>query len=512
MTRDEPSAPQPFTELLAACPDAQLKQPARELVASLHFDSRQVGTGACFVARRGLRDDGHAYIPAAVAAGAVAVIAERPVEVPAHMGLALVPDGRRALAALARRLWGEPDLALGTIGVTGTDGKTTTSHLIAAMLQAQGRPAGAMTTVGTWLAGEWRPAAGRLTTPEPTVIARQLRGLVDGGAAWAVLEVASHALELQRVDGFSFDRAVITNVTHEHLDLHGSVEGYRRAKRRLLDLLDATPITDRGRAAILNADDPVVAEFARHTGSDVMTFGRLPTADVQASWTEVADGSGQVTLNSPWGRWTVATNLIGPWNAANIAAAAACVGSICGSLDDAMAALPHVASVPGRMQPVDCGQPFRVIVDFAHTPAALAACLRALRPQTAGRLIAVFGSAGDQDRSKRPLLGRAAAELADWILVTDEDPRSEDPQAIADAVVAGARAVRPDIQIDIVLDRSAAIRAAIAAARACDTVLLAGKGHETSIAYADRSIPWDEAAEARTALAAAGYSAPPSVA
>ncbi|MDE2989765.1 MAG: UDP-N-acetylmuramoyl-L-alanyl-D-glutamate--2,6-diaminopimelate ligase [Chloroflexota bacterium] len=503
-----PPAPRTFANLLAACPDATLRQPAGQLVASVHFDSRQVGPGACFVARRGLRDDGHDYVAAAIAAGAVAVVAERPVEVPSSVGLALVPNGRRALAALARRLWGDPDLALGTVGVTGTDGKTTTSHLIGAMLQTQGLSAGAMTTVGTWLAGEWLPAAGRLTTPEPPVIGRQLRELVDAGADWAVLEVASHALELERVDGFSFDRAVITNVTHEHLDLHGSIEGYRRAKRRLLDLLDATAVTDRGRAAILNADDPVVAGFARHTRSDVITFGQKPTADVQSEWIELDDGRRQVRLHSPWGRWTVPTNLIGPWNAANIAAAASCVGSICGRLDDAMAALPQLAPVPGRMQVIDCGQPFRVIVDFAHTPAALEACLRALRPQTPGRLIAVFGSAGDQDRSKRPLLGRVAAELADWVLVADEDPRSEDPQAIAEAVVAGAREVRPNAWIDIVLDRRAAIHAAIAEAGPGDTVLLAGKGHETTIAYADRTIAWDEAAVTRAALAAAGFPAP----
>ncbi|MCY4113776.1 MAG: UDP-N-acetylmuramoyl-L-alanyl-D-glutamate--2,6-diaminopimelate ligase [Chloroflexi bacterium] len=508
MNGSAPPAPRTFTDLLAACPDAQLCQPAGGLIGSVHFDSRQVGPGACFVARRGLRDDGHAYVASAIAAGAVAVVAERPVEAPAHVGLAIVPDGRWALAALARRLWGEPDLALGTVGVTGTDGKTSTSHLIAAMLEAQGRTAGAMTTVGTWLAGDWLPAAGRLTTPEPPVIARQLRDLVDAGADWAVLEVASHALELRRVDGFSFDRAVITNVTHEHLDLHGSIEGYRRAKRRLLDLLDATPATARGRAAILNADDPVVAGFAGHTRSDVITFGQQPDADVQSEWIELDDGRRQVRLHSPWGRWTVRTNLAGPWNAANIAAATACVGSICDRLDDAMAALPSIASVPGRMQSIDCGQPFRVFVDFAHTPAALEACLRALRPQTPGRLIALFGSAGDQDRSKRPLLGRAAVELADWILVADEDPRNEDPQAIAEAVVAGAREARPDAWIDIVLDRRMAIHAAIAEAGPGDTVLLAGKGHETSIAYADRTIAWNEATVARAALAAAGFPEP----
>ncbi len=497
--------PLSFEQLLAAFPKAQLRQPAHGLVTSVQFDSRYVSAGACFVCRWGLREDGHVYVPQAVDAGAVAVVAERPVTVPANVGLALVPDGRQALAALARRIWGEPDLGLGTIGVTGTDGKTTTSHLIAAMLRAQGRRAGAMTTVGISLNGDSQPAEGRLTTPEAPRIAQRLRWMADAGAEWVVLEVASHALELQRVDGFAFDRAVITNVTRDHLDVHGSIQGYRRAKRRLLDLLDATQPTARGRAAILNADDPVVGDLAKDVVSDVVTYAQRSPADVHAFWRDLDHGGQEVTLESPWGRWTARTSLIGQWNALNIAAAAACVGSITGDLDAAMTALPDIPPVRGRMQPVEAGQPFRVIVDFAHTPAALEAALRVVRKQTTGRLMVVFGSAGNQDRGKRPLLGRSAATLADYVVVTDEDPRREDPQAIADAIVAGAREARPDVAVEVVLDRRQAIRQAIGTARPGDTVVLAGKGHETSISYADRTEAWDEVAAASAALRDAGY-------
>lgn len=496
----------PFAELLTAVPTAEVQQSSLNLVKSVEFDSRYVSPGSCFVCRQGLHEDGHKYVREAIDAGAVAVVAERPVTVPARVGLALVLDGRQALAALARRIWAEPDLELGTIGVTGTDGKTTTSHLIDAMLQSQGRRSGSMTTVGISLNGESQPVEGRLTTPEAPRIAQRLRWMAHAGAEWVVLEVASHALELRRVEGFAFDRAVITNITRDHLDIHGSVEGYRRAKRRLLDLLDATKSTIHGRTAVLNADDPVLAGFAKGVRSDVLTFASLSPADVRASWTECGEGTQQVTLESPWGRWTVPTRLVGPWNAANIAAAAACVGSITGDLEAAVAALPDIAPIRGRMQLVDEGQPFRVVVDFAHTPAALEAVLRSLRRVGCGRLIVVFGSAGDQDRGKRPLLGRAAAMLADYAVVTDEDPRSEDPQKIADAIAGGARKAKSDFSLDIIPDRRQAIRCAIEAARPGDIVLLAGKGHEMSIAYRDRNLTWDEAEEARAALATAGYS------
>ena len=502
------SVPRPFEKLIESVPDAELRQPGSRLVESVHFDSRDVIPGACFVCRQGLRNDGHAYVSRAIDMGAIAIVAERPVSVPAHVGLALVPDGRIALAGLSRKFWGEPDLEIGTIGITGTDGKTTTSHLVAGLLKAQGSRVGSMTTVDVQFNGESRPSERRLTTPEAPWIAQQLRRMVDSGGGWGVIEVASHALELQRVHGFAFDRAVVTNVTRDHLDVHGGIAEYRRAKRRLIDLLDATAHTSWGRVAILNADDPVASGFAEHTDCDVVTFGVHRRADVRVLWHECDVARARVTVESPWGRWDVPTKLVGSWNASNIAAAVATVGSITGTLDDAMEMLPGMSAVSGRMEAIDCGQPFRVIVDFAHTPAALKAVLSELRAQTSGRIISVFGSAGDQDKGKRPLLGRVVAMYADYAVVTDEDPRGEDPELIAEAIVAGASATRPGFAMDVVLDRREAIRKALLSACPGDAVVLTGKGHETGIAYSGFTVPWNEAAEARKALVEAGYDDP----
>ena len=433
------------------------------------------------------------------------MVAERALTVPPAIGLALVPDGRRALAALSRRFWGDPDRRLGLIGVTGTDGKTTTTRLIAWLLEACGLSTGELSTVGIRLGEREFLKRSRLTTPEAPQVAKLLHEMAENGVAWAVVEVASHALELARVDGFAFDRAVITNVTHEHLDLHGSLENYRRAKRHLLELLDATNPAPRGRVAILNADDPVVAGFAHGLASEVVTFGLSAAADVRVRAGRSADGRLTVSGRSPWGDWLARTSLLGSWNASNIAAALACAGSIAGEIGPAVAALEQFRPVPGRMEPVERGQPFRVIVDFAHTPAALEACLRELRPQVDGRLIVVFGSAGEQDRVKRPMLGRVAAELADRVVIADEDPRGEDPRVIADEIVEGGRGAKTTTPFDVVLDRRAAIRHALGLARAGDTVALTGKGHESSIIYADREEPWDERAVALEELAAAGY-------
>ena len=427
------------------------------------------------------------------------------VELPPAVGLALVPDGRRALAALARRFWDYPDRQLGLIGVTGTDGKTTTSRLIAWMLQGYGLATGEMTTVDVRIGSERVEKASRLTTPEATKLAATLRAMVDAGVGWAVLEVASHALQLARVDGLAFDRAVITNVTHEHLDLHGTIEDYRRTKRRLLELMDATDPASHGTAAILNADDPVVAGFRDGLRSPVVTFGLSGSADVRAAYRERSEGALHVQGDSPWGPWSAGTSLLGSWNALNVAAAVACVGTVTGDLGPGVDALADFPPVTGRMEPVDCGQPFRVIVDFAHTPHALEACLKELRRTAEGRLIAVFGSAGEQDRAKRPMLGRVAARLADLTVVTDEDPRGEPPHAIAAAIVEGAREVAGGAAFEVVLDRRQAIRHALGLARPADTVLLAGKGHEPTIIYADRQLPWNERRVAEEELAALGH-------
>lgn len=495
--------PPTFGALIAGLPGARLVRGADTAIADIAHDSRDVTPGSCFVCRRGLRVDGHAFVPAALAAGAAAIVAERPVAAPPDVGLAIVPDGRLALAGLARRFWGEPDRRLGLVGVTGTDGKTSTSRLIAWMLGAYVGGVGELTTVNTRAGGVDLEKTERLTTPEAPVVARLLAQMVNGGDAWAVLEVASHALELARVDGFAFDRAVITNVTHEHLDLHGTLQAYRAAKRRLLDLLACGPDDGNGKAAVLNADDPVTAGFAGGCPVDVVTFGETNPADVSARCAGVTPDGLVVAGASPWGNWEARTRLRGRWNVSNVAAAVACVGSIAGDVSVGVERLESFAPVKGRMETVQAGQPFQVIVDFAHTPAALAACLAEVRSQAQGRVLVVFGAAGEQDAEKRPMLGRAAAQGADVAIVTNEDPRGERPADIARAVIAGA--TPGGGRFETVHDRRQAIARAFELARQGDAVVLAGKGHERSIQFADREEPWDETRTAREALADLGY-------
>ena len=495
--------PPTFGALIADLPGAELLRGANAAIGDIAHDSRDVNPGSCFVCRRGFRVDGHTFVPAALAAGAAAIVAERPVETPADVGLAIVPDGRAALASLSRRFWGEPDRQLGLVGVTGTDGKTTTSRLIAWMLGAYVDRVGELTTVNTRAGGVDLDKVGRLTTPEAPVVARLLAQMVGQGDAWAVVEVASHALELARVDGFAFDRAVITNVTHEHLDLHGTLAAYRAAKRRLLDLLDQSPDDGRGKAAVLNADDPVTAGFADECAVDVLTFGEAKPADVSARRAGATSDGLVIAGSSPWGNWETQTRLRGRWNVANVAAAVACVGSITGDVSRGVDRLATFAPVKGRMEPVAAGQPFQVIVDFAHTPASLAACLAEVRAYTRGRVLVVFGSAGNQDAEKRPMLGRAAAQGADVAIVTNEDPRRERPEDIAREVIAGN--IGGGAHFETIHDRREAMVRAFELARPDDTVVLAGKGHERSIQFADHEEPWDEAGTAREALAHLGY-------
>lgn len=488
-------------------------------VSGVQFDSRSVSAGDLFVAVTGAERDGHEFCAAAVERGAAALVVERPLPDISAPQL-VVASSRSALAPAAAWLYGFPSRELGVIGITGTDGKTTTSYLVRAMLAECGYPAGLLTTIEAVVGGQSRGYLGH-TTPEAPVLQADLRAMVEAGDRFAVVETTSHGLALERVAEVAYDIAVLTNVTHEHLDLHGTYEAYVSAKRSLFTRLavsDSNPDKGYGKHAVVNARDAQGASFAaaaRDAGAKVLTYsvGEDVAADIVGE--DVVDGPGGVRLLVRTARWEdeVAVHLAGSFNAHN-ALAAIGVGEALGLDPAAMRrGLAGVGHVTGRMQPVEAGQPFDVYVDFAHTPGALAAAIAALAPVAAvrgGGVISLFGSPGSRDIAKRPMMGAAAAEHSRLVIVTADDPRNEDPAAIAEEIAAGALAAgrTRDEDLLIIPDRRAAIRRAFELARPNDIVLLAGKGHEATLAMKDGPIPWDEPAIALEILAELGYSRP----
>jgi UDP-N-acetylmuramoyl-L-alanyl-D-glutamate--2,6-diaminopimelate ligase len=484
-------------------------------------DSRLVREGSLFVAVPGFHVDGTEFVERAAAAGAAAAIVEQPVA--AGLPLLVVTAARPALALAACWWYEDPSRSLGTIGITGTDGKTTTAFLAAAALEAAGIGTGLIGTVETRIGGVRERHEAHVTTPAAPELQAMLRAMARAGNAAAVVETTSHALELDRVLGVAWDAAVFTNLTHEHLELHGTLERYRAAKLRLFERLAAGPDnpakTVAGRpwpkVAIVNRDDPAASWFeaaAREAGARVLTYGADASADIRAMAVEEDAHRLRIRHVGPSGTGTLELRLAGRFNVHNALAVVA-LGEGLG-LDPAAvrAGLEAVPGVPGRMERIDAGQPFAVIVDYAHSPASLQGVLDLLAPVAAARggaPIAVFGSAGERDTAKRAAMGRIAGERCRLVVATDEDPRGEDRQAIIDEIVRGAEAAgrRRDVDVLAIADRREAIRAAFERARPGDVVLLAGKGHEPTILYADGAIPWDEAAVARDELAALGYGA-----
>ncbi len=527
----EPREPRPLVELAARLEAEGRLRPGSAtpvapdlLVRGLAFDSRVVRAGALFVAVAGEHADGHDYVRAAADAGAVAAIVERPVEAPIPL---LVVDGsRRALAGAAAWWYGDPSAELGVVGITGTDGKTTTSYLATAALVAAGIPTGMLGTAALEIGGVREANPEHATTPEAPRLQAILRAMVAAGDRAAIVETTSHGLALDRVAGVRYDVAIFTNLTHEHLELHGTFEAYRDAKRSLFDRLamgaenPAKPDLGWPRTGIVNADDPsaeVFVEATRRAGARVITYSQNPSrreADVTTSSVALMPfelgGGLRMAYATPRTTGELRSALAGGFNAANLLAVLALGEAL--DLDPAAveAGIESVRAIPGRMERVVAGQPFEVIVDYAHTPASLETVLNELRvlarPRR-GRVIVVFGSAGERDTLKRPDMGQIAARRAAFVVLADEDPRGEDREAILAEIAAGATAAGKVRGRDLLLipDRRAAIRAALERARPGDFVLLAGKGHESTILYADRAEPWDERAEARAALAELGY-------
>ncbi len=466
-------------------------------VRSLAYDSRGVGPGTLFFAVPGVHVDGHDFAANAAAAGAVGVVVER--ELPGLPVPQLVVDrARRALADAADAWHGRPSERLTVVGVTGTDGKSTVTALTAELLRACGRRPGQIGTVSIGIGDDVQPNLARSTTPEALELQALLTRMVDAGNDSVVMEATSHGLALERTRNCRFDVGVVTNLTSEHLEFHGTLDAYRGAKARLVE---EAPI------AVLNADDPSLDFFRERACGRVITFGIDADADLRAT-DLLADAHGtRFRVQAP--RWTgeVSVGVPGRFSVSNALAALSVAAALELDLARAASAIERSPGVPGRMERIDAGQPFAVIVDYAHTEDALGKVLDVLRPLTSGRLIVVFGSAGERDPTKRAPMGRVAAERADLVVVTDEDPRFEDSRSINEQIAAGARerGARDGATLWVRADRREAIGLAIGLAREGDTVLLAGKGHEQSMVYGAEKRPWDDRAAVRDALDAAGW-------
>ncbi|HEY7849917.1 MAG TPA: UDP-N-acetylmuramoyl-L-alanyl-D-glutamate--2,6-diaminopimelate ligase [Ktedonobacterales bacterium] len=499
---------------LAAIPALEVTGPTDGQVTAIAYNSAEVAPGACFVAIRGKWRDGHAFIAEALAQGARMVVGSdpAPADFPADRLYVRVADVRRTLGALATAHAGEPSSRMAVVGVTGTDGKTTTTNLIDAILEAGGMRCGLMSTVDFKAGGARIQNNSRFTTLEAPEVQALLTQMVEAGAQCAVLETTSSGLALQRVHGVAYDVAVVTNITSEHLELHGSKEAYWRAKAMLCEAIDPgadKPIAPRPpKACVLNADDSSFTYLRDFCRAPILSYAMEAPADVRAERIELrADGT-RFDVRLPDGSvFTVETPLVASYNIANCLAAIT-VGYLFGVPTERMAqALAVFPGVSGRMERIEMGQPYSVIVDYAHTADSLEKVLGVLRPLTSGRLIVVFGSAGDRDRVKRPVMGAVAARLADFAIITDEDPREEDAAAILREIAAGAERAgwREGDQFLCIVGRRAGIGAAFARARNGDTVLLAGKGHEQSIIIGKEKHPWDDRQVAREVLASRGF-------
>jgi UDP-N-acetylmuramoyl-L-alanyl-D-glutamate--2,6-diaminopimelate ligase len=484
-------------------------------IEGLAYDSRRVQPGTLFFCVPGGHSDGHDHAAQAVAAGAAALVVERP------LGLGvpevLVPSARAAEGPVAARFYGDPSATLEVVGVTGTNGKTTTAYLVRALLEAGGRPCGLLGTVTSVVGGEKRPVS--RTTPEAIDLQAALRAMLDGGEGACAMEVSSHALELGRAAGVRFAAGIFTNLTQDHLDFHGMMEEYFQAKRRLF-------VPTPPGVSVLNVDDPYGRRLATElpgavtfavegAGGAISALTRTPDREVSAL-EDVAsratyratgvccDFQGcRFTLHTTEGRREVALPLPGRFNVANAVGALAAVHSLGVDLATLVAALERGVRVPGRFEPVDEGQEYAVLVDYAHTPDSLENVLRAAHEVAEGRVICVFGAGGDRDRGKRPLMGEVAARLADVVIVTSDNPRSEDPEAIIAEILHGATQTRAigTLPVESIADRRSAIDRAIAVAERGDVVVIAGKGHEQGQEFANgRKVPFDDATVAREAL------------
>ncbi|WCJ58017.1 UDP-N-acetylmuramoyl-L-alanyl-D-glutamate--2,6-diaminopimelate ligase [Fontisphaera persica] len=486
-------------ELVKALQPVRMDGSLDRQVTGIVYDSRRVTPGMVFVAVPGQNTDGHQFIPEAISRGAVAVVSERNGYPTTRVTRILVPDAREALARLAAAFYGHPSARLQVIGVTGTNGKTTVAFMVKAILEAAGCPSGLMGTVRYEIGERVIPAS--RTTPEAVEIQSMLAQMLRSGCRACVMEVSSHALDQKRVLGVDFDAAVFTNLTQDHLDWHGTMENYYAAKEKLFLAHGG----QKKQAAVINIDDAYGERLRQRSDCAVkLTYGLSEAAQLRAVEVTLAANGCRFRVEGAPEPFTLRLPLIGRHNVYNALAAAGAALALHLPLAAIRQALESMPPVPGRLERVDAGQPFTVLVDYAHTDDALRNVLRTLKEITPGRLLLAFGCGGSRDKGKRPKMGRVAAELADLTFITSDNPRKESPDEIAAAIVAGYREVR-DTGFTVELDRRRAIEEILRQAQPGDTVLLAGKGHETYQEFRDTVVPFDDRVHAREVLEALGH-------
>jgi UDP-N-acetylmuramoyl-L-alanyl-D-glutamate--2,6-diaminopimelate ligase len=477
-------------ELLKGCSVGAVAGDLDVEILGLAYDSREVFPGCLFFAIRGTRTDGNRFVPKAIARGAAAVVSALP-PIPSLLSPWIqVDDERAALAVMAGNFYGHPTEKLHLIGITGTNGKTTTTYLVESILKEAGRPAAVFGTIEYRGPGFEFPA--ERTTPEAPDLEKLFRKVTDAGWEHAVMEVSSHAIAMKRVQDLRFEIAVFTNLSRDHLDFHGDMDSYFLVKKRLFDGMSG----GAPRVMVLNSDDPRYEELRKINPSNVISYGMQLAADIRPLSHQFAWEGTEAQYQTPLGQLNVRTSLMGKPNLLNIGAAIG-VGVALGVPADAiLRGIQQLPNVPGRFEPVNAGQPFRVIVDYAHTDDALQKLMQSARDITAGRLIVVFGCGGERDRTKRPAMGQIAARESDYAIVTSDNPRSEDPMAIIREIEAGMT----NGKYRVIVDRREAIRAALAEAREGDTVVIAGKGHELYQTIGTTSHPFDDRVVARELL------------
>ena len=491
-------------ELLKALKSYEIQGSEDTEIFDIQYDSRTVRRGSLFVAIKGKNTDGNRFVPDVISRGAIAIVTDSPspytLSLMERGGLRVaviqVPNAREALARIAAAFYGEPASKLKLVGITGTNGKTTTSFLVESILREAGLNPGVIGTINYRYAGKVLPAPN--TTPESLDLQRLLKEMVDSGVNAVVMEVSSHALSQDRVAGLIFDAGVFTNLTQDHLDYHGTMEAYFEAKARLF-----TDFIDEGRAAVINMDDPKGEDLSKRAVGRVIGYSGTGKGGVNIYPKEMALGVDGIkgTFMTPSGEVKVKSSLVGEFNLYNILAAVGAGVGLGLPVEAIEKGITALKNVPGRLERVDAGQPFTILVDYAHTPDALERVLSTIRHLTDKRIITVFGCGGDRDKGKRPIMGKIAAEYSDVVIVTSDNPRTEDPLKIIEDIKAGITGGSGQGSgIRVIPERREAIREAIREANEGDVVLLAGKGHEDYQIIGKEKIHFDDREEAAKAV------------